>query len=243
MTDALRRSPVLFLDFDGTISTPDATDAILTAHAEPAWLDIEHDWKAGRIGSRECLRAQIGLVRASPAQLDAVLDTISVDDGFAALLRTCALHAAAVHIVSDGFDYCIRRILASVSRDVERLLRGVHVFASHLEADGRGSWLVEFPFFREPCSHGCGTCKPAVMRALNVSGRPSVFVGDGLSDRYAVQIADVVFAKDDLATHCAENGIVHFRYTGLREVAAYLDRALKTEMLLPVRVQHASLRA
>ena len=53
---------VLFLDFDGTITARDVTDAILDAYAEPGWLAVEEAWKAGHIGSRQCLTEQMALV-------------------------------------------------------------------------------------------------------------------------------------------------------------------------------------
>jgi len=40
-------------DFDGTITCADTVDAILEHFAMPAWLDVEAEWKAGKIGSRE----------------------------------------------------------------------------------------------------------------------------------------------------------------------------------------------
>ena len=58
MPDASHNTPILFLDFDGTISERDAIDALLEAFADSRWLVIEEEWKAGRIGSRECLREQ-----------------------------------------------------------------------------------------------------------------------------------------------------------------------------------------
>src|SRR5205085_9303692 len=102
MPDAARQPPILFLDFDGTISECDAIDALLEAFADPQWLAIEAAWQAGRIGSRECLRAQMALVRASREEVNALIDSIKVDRGFATLLETCARHRVPVHIVSDG---------------------------------------------------------------------------------------------------------------------------------------------
>src|SRR5262249_6907381 len=66
-------TPMVFLDFDGTITRRDATDAILEAYADPRWLQLEEAWKHGRIGSRECLTAQMALVRASREEIDALL--------------------------------------------------------------------------------------------------------------------------------------------------------------------------
>jgi 2,3-diketo-5-methylthio-1-phosphopentane phosphatase len=214
---------ILFLDFDGTITLRDAVDAILEAYADPEWLTFETEWRAGRIGSRDCLRAQMNLVRASRRQLDALLDEIEIDEGLVALLEICAAHNIPAHIVSDGFDYCIRRILSRESERVHALPRGARVCASRLERRGQ-VWRTEFPFFHQTCGHGCATCKPAVMRLLNPRNAPALFVGDGLSDRYAVDSADLVFAKNGLATYCKENGIEHTSFLNLNDVAADLDR-------------------
>src|SRR5260221_6992093 len=107
----LEPGAVVFLDFDGTITLRDVTDAILELYADPAWLRIEGAWLAGQIGSRECLAAQMALVTATPEQVDRLLDDIGVDPGFAMLLDVCAARGLPVHIISDGFDYCISRIL------------------------------------------------------------------------------------------------------------------------------------
>lgn len=78
------------------------------------------------------------------------------------------------------------------------------------------------------------------MRLLNKTNAPAIFVGDGLSDRYAVESADLVFAKDGLASFCAEHSIEHFPYQSLGDVAARLDRWLAGRMFLreetPARV-------
>jgi 2-hydroxy-3-keto-5-methylthiopentenyl-1-phosphate phosphatase len=233
------QKPILFLDFDGTISRRDAVDAILETYADPKWLTFEAEWRAGRIGSRDCLRAQMSLVRASRKQIDALLDGIGVDEGLVALLEMCAMQDIPAHIISDGFDYCIRRILSGASKRVAALMRGGRVCGSHLESRGH-LWRTEFPFFHQTCGHGCATCKPAVMRLLNKTNAPAIFVGDGLSDRYAVESADLVFAKDGLASFCAEHSIEHTSYRNLGDVAAHLDRWLAGRMFLreetPARV-------
>jgi 2,3-diketo-5-methylthio-1-phosphopentane phosphatase len=225
-TTGLPERPILFLDFDGTVTGRDAVDAILEAYADPRWQAVEEQWRAGRIGSRACLRAQMALVAASRAELDALLDSIEVDEGFALLLDTCAAASVPVHIVSDGFDYCIRRILARPDLRLGTRLGGVRIFASHLEPEGR-RWRTDFPYPRAGCGHGCATCKPSVMAMLNSEDRLSVFAGDGLSDRYAAGAADLVLAKGSLAAYCRERGIEHVKYEGLAEVAAHLDDVLR----------------
>lgn len=230
MTNASHQPPILFLDFDGTISERDAIDAILEAFADPQWLALEEAWQAGRIGSRECLRAQMSLVRATRDAVDALLGSIKVDRGFAALLETCAQHRVPVHIVSDGFDYCIQRILRGKGPRIGHALDNVRIFSSRLMPQG-DRWRVEFPYFTEPCEHGCATCKPAVMRRLNRTGARTIFVGDGLSDRYAAESADLVFAKKRLADYCHQQNIAHVGYDDLGKVAAYMESLLQTNAL------------
>jgi 2,3-diketo-5-methylthio-1-phosphopentane phosphatase len=232
MTELQTPKAILFLDFDGTISRRDAIDAILEAYADEKWLVYEREWRAGRMGSRDCLYAQMALVRATRAQLDALLDEIEVDEGFSALLELCAVHKVPVHIISDGFDYCIRRILSRAQNGLaSRLLRGVRVCASHLVPE-RHYWRTEFPFFHQTCAHGCATCKPAVMRLLNHTNAPAIFVGDGLSDRYAAESADLVFAKDKLIAYCREHSIEHTSFDNLNEVATHLGRLLVSAVLI-----------
>jgi 2-hydroxy-3-keto-5-methylthiopentenyl-1-phosphate phosphatase len=217
-------TPMLFLDFDGTISNRDAVDLILEKFADARWLAVEEDWRAGRIGSRECLTRQMALVRAAPRELDQLLATIELDAGLGALLETCALFDVQAGIVSDGFDYCIRRILARAgSRKLAAHLRHVRVYANHLAHAGGGRWRTEFPFFRASCAHGCATCKPAVMEMLNPRGAATIFVGDGLSDVYAAREADLVFAKKSLARLCRERAIDFAPYETLADVAARLE--------------------
>ena len=88
-------SPVVFCDFDGTITQLDVTDQILTQLAHPSWREIEQEWMLGLIGSRECLERQIALVDAPAEELHAVIDAVAIDPHFTRLLQVRAQEAAA----------------------------------------------------------------------------------------------------------------------------------------------------
>jgi 2,3-diketo-5-methylthio-1-phosphopentane phosphatase len=216
---------IVFLDFDGTITQADAIDAILDAFADPAWLAIEAAWVAGQIGSRECLAAQIALVTATTAQVDRLLDRIEVDPGLTRLLDVCASARLPVHVISDGFDYCIERILGRPPFAIRAALKNSQIVSSSLRPDGV-RWRAEFLQPSEPCVHGCATCKPAAMTRLNPTGALTVFVGDGFSDRHAAKYADVVFAKSRLASFCEEHSIPYAPFDTLSTVAGAIERLL-----------------
>ena len=102
----------ILCDFDGTIATEDVTDSLLTRFADPAWQTIEAEWKAWRIGSRECMTRQVALIRATREDIDRHLDTIEIDPDFADFVAQCRDYDVPLTVVSDGLDYPIRQLLA-----------------------------------------------------------------------------------------------------------------------------------
>ena len=68
-----------------------------------------------------------------------------------------------------------------------------------------------------PCST-CGVCKQAPIKDARHRGRDTVLVGDGISDRKAALLADVVFAKGSLAEWCVANGVPYVPFSTLDDV-------------------------
>ncbi|EPR43094.1 2,3-diketo-5-methylthio-1-phosphopentane phosphatase [Desulfovibrio sp. X2] len=210
-----RRPPcTVFCDFDGTIAETDVTDSLLGSFAPPQWLDIEQDWKRGLIGSLECMRRQVGLLRCPQEQLDAHLEGIAIDPTFPAFVAACEARGTEVVVVSDGIDYAIRSILARHG------LPHLTVFANHLRLEPDGRYALSFPHAAPDCAQRSGTCK---CRVLARRGGLSLLVGDGRSDFCAAADADFVFAKDALLAHCRAHGLPHLPYTRFSDVASFLD--------------------
>ena len=219
-----KMSPVVFCDFDGTITQLDVTDQILTQLAHPSWREIEREWMLGLIGSRECLERQIALVDAPVEELHAVIDAVAIDREFKAFCKFARKKRLPLYILSDGFDYVIRRVLKGAG--VDRHFRsGSNLFASALRVEGR-RLAPSFPHSPEPCAHGCATCKAALIGRLREGRQPVIFVGDGMSDRFAVEVADVVFAKRHLLAYCRENGIACHPFETFKDVQVTLEKLL-----------------
>jgi 2,3-diketo-5-methylthio-1-phosphopentane phosphatase len=216
--------PVVFCDFDGTITQLDVTDEILAQFAHPSWREVEREWACGSIGSRECLERQMALVEVSAAELNKLIDAVPVDPHFAKFLRFVEKHRLPFYVLSDGFDYVVRRVLKRAGAN-GCLRNGTHLFASSLRVEG-GRLVMSFPHSGTPCEHNCATCKAAIMRRLGAHRNPIVFVGDGLSDRFAVQEADLVFAKRQLLVHCRERGIACRAFETFAEIEAALKRLI-----------------
>ena len=217
----------MFCDFDGTITQVDVTDEILTELANPSWREIEQEWACGSIGSRECLERQLALVDASAEELDTLIDTIPVDSGFSRFLAWTEKARLPFYVVSDGFDYVVRRVLKRAGVNGQ-LRNGTHLFASSLAVEGRRV-TASFPHTANGCAHGCATCKAEIMRRLGRGRKPVIFAGDGLSDRFAVEEADIVFAKRQLLVYCHKQGIACRPFETFDDIQAALSEILEKQ--------------
>jgi len=203
----------LLVDFDGTIASVDTTDLLLERFAAPAWRDIEEDWKAGRIGSRECMVRQIDLVRASPAELHDFIAGIEIDPGFPAFVALCARLGHTIAVLSDGLDLTVAAVLQRYGLELP-------FWANHLEWQGRDRWRLGFPHARSDCRALSGNCKCN----FTTSGlrEVSIVVGDGRSDFCVAGRADLVLAKGTLLDHCRAHHLPHFAFADFADASNIL---------------------
>lgn len=204
----------VLLDFDGTITTTDSVDAILERFALPQWHAVEDQWEKGHIGSLDCLQQQVALIRATPEALNDFIDQIEIDPGFQDLLALCADHALPVGIVSDGFEWSVRRVL-------QRLGVNCPIKANLLAHHGDDRWGLSHPHAHAGCTSGAGTCK---CRAAGMAS--TILIGDGRSDFCVAHKATLVFAKGRLAQYCREHHLPHVPINGLTDILAPLSQRL-----------------
>jgi 2,3-diketo-5-methylthio-1-phosphopentane phosphatase len=201
----------VFLDFDGTVSTRDTGDHVADRLAPPEWRELDQRYVAGEIGSRECLLDLWELLPHDEATLRAAAAEVPLDPGFELLVGALRDAGAEVVVVSDGLGFYAEEPCRAA---------GVELLTNRPDfVTGR----LEFPHEDRccPCAT-CGTCKQAPIKSARYRGRRTVLVGDGVSDRKAALLADVVFAKGRLAAWCAANDLRHIRFGCLDDVRRVL---------------------
>jgi 2-hydroxy-3-keto-5-methylthiopentenyl-1-phosphate phosphatase len=214
----------ILCDFDGTIAIEDITDTVLERYARHGWETLEHDWRAGRIGSRECMDGQIGLLDVSRSELDAHLDHMRIDPDFPAFAHDVAAAGIGLRIVSDGLDYAIRAILA------RHHLQDIPVHANQLVSDGERRWRLEFPYADLDCRSGSGMCKCAKLEKARARAPRVLLIGDGVSDYCAAERADFVFAKHRLLEHCRAADIPHVPIVGFADALHLLPALISGQL-------------
>jgi 2,3-diketo-5-methylthio-1-phosphopentane phosphatase len=209
----------ILLDYDGTVAQTDVGDAVMAEHVDAGWEPIVAAYDEGRIGSRQTMEAELGLLRATESELMATAVAQPHDPGVAPLVRRAQAAGIPVEIVSDGFGFYIPAALESLG------LADLPIVGASTTFDGDRA-RIDFPNGHRSCFI-CGTCKRQRVLAHQAAGRAVVFVGDGESDRYAAGYADVVFAKRSLVRICIEAGWPYERWTEFSEIDTWLESTLK----------------
>lgn len=184
----------VLVDYDGTVSLHDVGDVLVYEHATIAPAIVaarDVDYRAGRAGSRELVPWNMEVLPPDPDLLREIAAGIPQDETFVSFVTAVREAGAALEVVSDGLGFYVESNLARLDPSLADL-----PIATNENAIA-GAEGVSFPYGHPAC-FVCGTCKRERVRAHEAGGRVVVFVGDGLSDRYAAHHADVVFAKTAL---------------------------------------------
>jgi 2-hydroxy-3-keto-5-methylthiopentenyl-1-phosphate phosphatase len=220
----------IFVDFDGTISTHDVGNALFRQFGGSACEGFIAEYHQEKISAQECFRREAAAAGSFlPADLDALLDRQTIDPGFTTFVDFCRQRGIEFHIVSDGLDYYIERILLAHG------ITNVPYVANSLAlapagVDGRVSLSPSFPYGDSECDR-CACCKRNYMLTHCDDEDIIVFIGEGYSDRCPVQYADIVFAKMDLQAFCQRENISYYVYGSFYDVTDRLTELLARRQL------------
>lgn len=221
-------APLLIaVDFDGTITLRDTLHVIVDAHGRRgAWDELQPDLRSGRITVEQAMQQQFSTVTASHDEVAALIRSdVGVREGFTDLVAHAADEGHRLVVMSAGFRSVIDLVLGDIG------LGHLEVVANDAVFSAEGCQLVWGPDRGDVCVLCDRRCKRHAIR-MRHRGEAIVYVGDGISDRCASQMADVVFARDDLAEHLSGCGVAFTPYedfheviTGLRLVGAHAGAA------------------
>ena len=144
---------------------------------------------------------------ATRPTLRAIAAEVPLDPGFGPLVDALRAAGAELTVVSDGFGFYVRRRVRA-ARPRRAHQRG-RLHDRRAAVPARGPVLPVLVVRRVQAGADQG-------RAYR--GQTTVLVGDGASDRKAALLADVVFAKDALASWCAAFGVAFTPFDTLADV-------------------------
>jgi 2-hydroxy-3-keto-5-methylthiopentenyl-1-phosphate phosphatase len=220
------KKPVIFCDFDGTITNNDNIIAIMKKFDPPGWQPIKDDILDQKISIREGVSKMFGLLPVSSKKdiIDYVLEQAVIRDGFEEFVSYTRKHDIPLYIVSGGIDFFVHPLLEPFGP-----FAGVYCN----EADFSGDTIrIHFPHgCDDQCaSQGCGCCKPSIIRELLDEGTSSIVIGDSITDLEASKQADLVIARDFLIQKCEELGIPYEPFENFQDVTGIIDSRLGVKL-------------
>jgi len=216
----------IFLDFDGTITQNDVGEEIFKNIIDEKIVNrIVDDLLSDRISARECWEQLCeSATDINRNHFDDFIISQEVDPTLHNFLDFCNAKDLKVFILSDGFDYYIKKILHR-----ENLLH-LKYFSNKLIFNEDGNLVPSFPFYNSDC-RGSANCKWNHIIGNSSEEDYTVFVGDGISDIDAIQYVDFIFAKSDLLKYCEVNRITYFPFKNFTDVIVKLSELLSKKRL------------
>jgi 2,3-diketo-5-methylthio-1-phosphopentane phosphatase len=212
--------PTAFLcDFDGTVAPDDIGAAFVrrfSAGRDGEIRPLLERWRAGEVGHRELTVAECRLVATTESDALEFTRGFPLDPGFAPFVREVRARGGRVLVVSEGFDFYVRDLLARAG------LGDLPWTANGSRFEG-GGFVPQFPPAGEGCGQ-CGNCKGGHARRQRALGCEVVMVGDGFSDRCGARAADHVLARGDLLGWCRREGIQATPFDSFADVAGFARR-------------------
>lgn len=215
------RRPVVFCDFDGTITENDNIVEIMKHFQPEGWKEIVEQILSRELSIQEGVGQLFALYPTSMKKeiTDFTLKQARIRDGFENFLGICQEGGIEFFVTSGGIDFFVHPILAPFSIPDDRIYCNGSDF-------GREQIRITWPYScDEHCANqGCGMCKGRIMRQYPEDQYFRIVIGDSVTDLEAAKLADLVFARSHLADYCAKNDIPYIAYETFHEIGEYVQR-------------------
>ncbi|KAI6708347.1 phosphoserine phosphatase [Diplocarpon mali] len=221
---------IFFTDFDGTITQQDSNDFMIEkfgvgpAERRLVFDDILFGRRTFRDGFKELLD---GVELPFDECVAALLQSITLDEGFREFHAWAKTHGIPVVVLSGGMEPIIRALLAHLLGDEEAA--SLPIMSNDVaprpgkSINDAGGWEITY---RDDSSFGHDKSlhiKPYA--ALPENERPTMFyAGDGVSDFSAAKGTDLLFAREgcDLVTYLERENVPFKKFRDFSEILAVL---------------------
>lgn len=200
-----RKQPVIFCDFDGTITLSDNIVAIMKHFKPEGYEPIMERILSHDLSIREGVGQMFSLLPSSMKQevTKFVLGQAGIREGFADFLSYLRDRDIPFYVTSGGIDFFVLPLLAPF--DIPR----EHIYCNSADFSTGGITITWPTPCDEHCSNDCGMCKTTVMRQFPASRFERILIGDSLTDFEGAKLADRVYSRARLTEKCQELGVNH----------------------------------
>lgn len=210
----LKKIAVL-VDFDGTITTEDTNNKMVSVYGNHNTDSIGDDFRDGKLTFPAYFQAVISELRLTEKEyINFLLEEIEISPGFLEFYRNIKEKNIPFGILSGGFENGIIPFLKMHG------IEDVEIFANRLIFEGNKPH-IKFLNGEDThcCNKGpCGNCKINHYYNYKEKREKVIFVGDGVTDMPVANVAETVFAKDSLADYMDKRNIDYIPYDDFEDI-------------------------
>ncbi|KWW22407.1 MULTISPECIES: 2-hydroxy-3-keto-5-methylthiopentenyl-1-phosphate phosphatase [Peribacillus] len=211
--------PIIFCDFDGTITNTDNIISIMKTFAPPEWEKLKDDVLQQKISISSGVGKMFSLLDSGLKAdiIQFVKETAHIRPGFREFVKYTEQAGIPLYIVSGGMDFFIAPLLKDI-------LPTDAVFCNNAHFDKKKIY-IEWPHAcDDQCDNECGCCKPTIMRQMAGADDYIYVIGDSVTDFEAAKQADLVIARDILLEKCVNEGLPHHGFETFYDVLDILKQ-------------------
>jgi 2-hydroxy-3-keto-5-methylthiopentenyl-1-phosphate phosphatase len=210
---------VFLSDFDGTITKKDVIDSIMEKFAPPEWKEIHNNLINGIIDIDVGIEKMFKLLPSSKKDdiLNWVLENIEIREGFNEFLDFLNENNIPFVVLSGGIDFYIEPLLEPYKNKILKIYSN----KAHFDKD-----FIEVGFIYKCdniCKRHCGVCKPYIMER-DFKNYYRYFAGDGITDIYAVEFSNEIFATSSLKNYLKKNNIKFYKFENFYDIMEVLNK-------------------
>ncbi|MGM1046161.1 MAG: 2-hydroxy-3-keto-5-methylthiopentenyl-1-phosphate phosphatase [Bacillota bacterium] len=208
------RKPIIFCDFDGTITANDNIVAIMKHFKPEGYKAVMEAVLDRSISIREGVGRMFALFPSSRKAeiISYVLDQAIIREGFSEFLDYLKSENIPFYVTSGGIDFFVDPLLEPFSIPEENVYcNGADFEGEHIE--------ITWPHpCQEPCVNNCGMCKVTVMNDFPAETYTRVLIGDSITDFEGAKQADLVYSRSTLTERCKKLGVKHVPFETFTEI-------------------------
>ncbi|WP_059173741.1 2-hydroxy-3-keto-5-methylthiopentenyl-1-phosphate phosphatase [Bacillus sp. FJAT-27445] len=214
------KTPVIYCDFDGTITEKDNIISIMKTFAPPEWEPIKDQILSGETSIRKGVGELFSLLPSSEKGQIAefAIEQAKIREGFGEFVAFTRKVGIPLYIISGGIDFFVEPVISQYGP-----FNGV--FCNSADFSGERIHILWPNSCDEGCGNNCGCCKPSVIRRLGHGGDYfKIVIGDSITDLEAAKQADFVLARDLLKEKCEEWGLPHAPFDNFHDCLAWIKK-------------------
>jgi 2-hydroxy-3-keto-5-methylthiopentenyl-1-phosphate phosphatase len=214
--------PVIFCDFDGTITKNDNIVSIMKQFEKEQTETIIQDVLDKKISIQEGVGKMFSLLDSE--KKDEIIQYLEANaeirEGFDDFISYVKEQNIPFYVVSGGIDFFVEPLLEGLVEKEAIFCNSASFQNNHIE--------ILWPHSCDDlCQNGCGCCKPSVMRKLATNETFKIVIGDSITDLEAAKMADFVLARDYLVKKCEEEGIPYKSFETFYDCLSILKEELE----------------